>query len=101
MPRRVPHPNPRNRNGARRRAARAAVLATEDTCALCGGWVNKALHYLDDGAPEVDELVPVSLGGSPYDRANLRLAHRGCNRRRGNGTRTSTTTLPLRTSQSW
>lgn len=34
---------------------------------------------------EVDEIVPVSLGGNPLDRSNVRLAHRECNRRRGNG----------------
>lgn len=29
---------------------------------------------------EVDELIPVSRGGSPYEFANLRLTHRRCNR---------------------
>lgn len=29
--------------------------------------------------PEVDEDVPVSRGGSPYDRANTALMHRRCN----------------------
>ena len=31
---------------------------------------------------EVDELVPVTYGGSPFDRKNCRLAHRWCNRTR-------------------
>jgi 5-methylcytosine-specific restriction endonuclease McrA len=31
----------------------------------------------------VDELVPVSKGGDPLDRANCRLTHRHCNRQRG------------------
>ena len=33
---------------------------------------------------EVDEIVPVSKGGSPTDRANVAPAHRICNQRRGN-----------------
>lgn len=48
---------------------------------------------------EVDEIVPVSLGGSPYERTNCRLAHRICNQMRGNGTRnrveTDTTGMPV------
>ena len=33
---------------------------------------------------EVDEIVPVSLGGDPLDFANVAAAHRICNQRRGN-----------------
>lgn len=33
---------------------------------------------------EVDELVPVSKGGSPTSRANVDAAHRRCNQWRGN-----------------
>lgn len=33
---------------------------------------------------EVDEVVPVSLGGSPIEWENTRPAHRICNQRRGN-----------------
>lgn len=32
----------------------------------------------------VDEIVPVSLGGSPYEMSNLQAAHLICNQRRGN-----------------
>lgn len=35
---------------------------------------------------EVDELMPVSLGGDPLDRANVDAAHRCCNQWRGNKT---------------
>ena len=79
--------NPRRANGHRRDQVRRRVLAEEDSCWLCGLPVDKTLHYLDPQAPEVDEVVPVSLGGSPIDRTNCRLAHRLCNVRRGNGTR--------------
>ena len=79
--------NPRRANGHRRDQVRARVLREEDTCWICGQPVDKALPPLLPGSPEVDEVVPVSLGGSPIDRANCRLAHRLCNVRRGNGTR--------------
>ena len=32
---------------------------------------------------EVDEIVPVSLGGSPIDPNNVQPAHRICNQRKG------------------
>ena len=69
-----------NANGHRRRQLRARVLAEEETCALCGEWVDKSLHHLDPMAPVVDEDVPRSRGGSPYHRANCHLMHRVCNR---------------------
>ncbi len=97
--------NPRTANGARRRGLRAQVLAEESACWICGGPVDKTLTVewgkhgpkcKGDGCPgcvphpmraEVDEVVPVSKGGSPYDRSNCRLSHRQCNRQRGNGDR--------------
>ena len=88
--------NPRNTNGHRRRQLSAKVYREENDCGICGKPVDKTLPYLDPttGKPHpwaktVDEIVPVSLGGSPLDRANCRLAHRDCNIRRGNGTRRS------------
>lgn len=35
-------------------------------------------------APEIDDIIPVSKGGNPIDRNNLRLTHRCCNRRKSN-----------------
>ena len=46
-------------------------------CEVCGQPIVTA------GEVEVDHIVPVSEGGEPYDPANLRLAHRRCNRRLG------------------
>ena len=68
-------------NGHRRRELRRRVLAEEDACWICGRPVDKSLPAGDPMAPELDEVVPVSLGGSPVDRANVRLAHRVCNER--------------------
>lgn len=95
--------NPRRTNSHRRNQVRAQVLAEEDTCALCGDPVDKTLtmqpgkhgpRCQDPGCPgcvphpmraEVDEIVPVKQGGSPYDRANCQLAHRRCNRKKSAG----------------
>jgi len=79
--------NPRTANGHRRRQLRARVLAEETHCGLCGRPVDTELAPGLPGSPEVDEIVPVSKGGSPYDRSNCRLVHRLCNQRRGNGIR--------------
>ena len=68
--------NPRYANGHRRRELRKRVLASKDVCGICGGLVDKTLPHLDPMAPEVDEVVPVSMGGDPLARANVRLAHR-------------------------
>ena len=76
--------NPRQTNGAKRRALRAQVLREETNCWLCGGFVDVKLKHGLPESPEVDEIVPVSLGGDPYDRTNTRLAHRLCNQKRGN-----------------
>ena len=35
-------------------------------------------------APEVDEIIPVSRGGDPYDLENVQLVHRKCNRAKSN-----------------
>ena len=44
----------------------------------------------------VDEIIPVSQGGDPYDPNNTRAAHWICNARRGAGRRGSgPTSLPL------
>ena len=75
--------NPRRLRPSLRDTLRKRVIATYDTCAICGREVDKTLHYLDPLAPEVDEIIPVSRGGSPYDWDNLQLGHRICNQRKG------------------
>ena len=82
--------NPRSANGHRRRELRKRVLAEETNCGICGKPVDKTLSLGADGKPhplraEVDEILPVSRGGSPIERSNCRLAHRICNQKRGNG----------------
>lgn len=58
----------------------AAELAAEDGawCRLCSGDVDMTLVSPDRLSATVDHIIPRALGGSD-DRANLQLAHRGCN----------------------
>lgn len=93
--------NPRRANGHRRNVIRRTVLGEEDSCWLCGGLVDKTIPTPDPWSPEVDEIVPVSLGGDPLDRANCRLAHRICNVRRGNGSTQRAAIAPLETTREW
>lgn len=76
--------NPRCSNGARRRAIRARLLATQDVCALCGRTIDKSLRTPHPMSAEVDEIIPVSKGGNPLDIRNCQLVHRVCNQRKGN-----------------
>ncbi|WP_243424813.1 HNH endonuclease, partial [Bifidobacterium saguini] len=46
--------------------------------------MDKSLPAGLPGSPEVDEIIPVSKGGSPYSFSNCYLAHRWCNRIRSN-----------------
>lgn len=96
--------NPRQANGTLRSKVRARVLREENYCWLCGQSVDVNLRHGLPESPEVDEVIPVSKGGSPFDRANCRLAHRICNQKRGNKTPTSTKVIemkPLKTSRKW
>ncbi len=79
------------RKNATRRGAAAMgpVLSVERlgerdgwVCHLCLGAVDRTLPYLDVMAGTRDHLVPVSRGGDDSP-ANLALAHRSCNSRRG------------------
>ena len=95
----VPHcrgyRDPRKTNGHERRKLFARVLAEEDTCWICCLPVNKALRGarvanemtgkrpLHPLSPTLDELEPVSRGGDPLDRTNVKLAHLRCNQWRG------------------
>lgn len=55
------------------------------TCQLCGEAIDRAADpQRDDAAPSLDHIVPRSHQLVPdHSDANLRLAHRGCNARRG------------------
>lgn len=69
-------PNPRNANGSRRRKIRARWASIGAPCALCGRPIDYSLRTPDPMSFEVDEIVPVSMGGDPLDWANTQPAHR-------------------------
>lgn len=89
--------NPRYLNFKMREHMRSLVKArimAGEPCAICGKPIDldAPQTYVDpkDGkrkrAPwswEVDEIVPVSKGGSPWDADNVQPAHRICNQRAG------------------
>ena len=64
--------NPRRTNGHRRDQVRRRVLAEEELCWLCGKLVDKSLKTPHPGSPEVDEIVPVSLGGGQVPGRGVR-----------------------------
>lgn len=59
---------------------RKKILNSFDTCALCGGYVDKDLPKYHPMSAEIDHIVPVSKGGDPAAIENMQLAHRKCNR---------------------
>ncbi|MDO4596869.1 MAG: HNH endonuclease [Coriobacteriaceae bacterium] len=71
-------------NGAARRKIRAWLKAQHRPCHICGMPIDYDLPAGDPMSFEVDELVPVSKGGSPIARDNVDAAHRICNQKRGN-----------------
>lgn len=97
--------NPRRANGHRRDQVRRRVLAEENDCWLCGLPVDKDLPPYLDGSPEMDEIIPVAMGGDPLERDNARLAHRLCNVRRGQQTKAALvakrTVQPFISTRSW
>ena len=56
------------------------ILATQDTCALCGQPVDKSLKFPHPLSPTIDHIIPVAKGGHPSALDNLQLAHFTCNR---------------------
>ena len=58
---------------------RQSVIDEGTHCGFCGEVVDKYAGPLSRDSPAVDHIIPLSLGGDPFDRANLRLAHHGCN----------------------
>lgn len=98
--------NPRYANSSKRNKVRKWLLATQDRCALCGKPIDKTLKTPHPMSAEVDEIVPISKGGSPISRDNVQLAHRICNQRKGNRMALRAEELPvsrqpLPTSRDW
>lgn len=83
--------NIRRSNGTRRDAVRSWLRSQRRPCWICrafgrSGEIDYSLPARHPLSFEVDELVPVSLGGSPFARSNVDAAHRCCNQWRSNKT---------------
>lgn len=81
----------RSANGNARRKLRLWLKSQRQPCWICQafGYSGEIDYSLPAGHPlsfEMDELVPVSLGGSPIDRNNVAATHRRCNQWRSNKT---------------
>ena len=80
--------NARRSNGTRRTRLRGWLKAQGRPCWICRAFGRSGFidYSLPPGHPfsfEVDELVPVSKGGSPSQRSNVDAAHRCCDEWRG------------------
>lgn len=75
--------DPRRKYPKLRNDLRKRVFAMQDVCGICGREVDKTLPPGLPLSPELDEIIPVARGGSPYDIDNLQLVHRICNERKG------------------
>lgn len=75
--------NARRGNGHRRDSVLRWLRSQGGCCWMCGLPIAYGAQAGDPLAFECDELVPVSRGGSPYDRENVAPAHRICNNWRG------------------
>ena len=68
---------------------RKRILATQNTCGICGHPVDFSLKAPHPMSATVDHIVPVNppagmKGGHPSDISNLQLAHWTCNRQKSN-----------------
>lgn len=71
-------------NGTRRRKIRARIKAQAPPCGICGHSIDYSLPAMHPLSFEVDEIEPVSLGGSELDINNCQASHRCCNQAKGN-----------------
>lgn len=76
--------NPRYAQYNMRVSVRNRVRALGMPCALCGQPIDYSLPSGHPMSYELDEIVPISMGGSPVDIENVQPAHRICNQKKGN-----------------
>lgn len=72
-------PRGKGRDGRPWRTIAQRVYREETHCWICGQYVDQTLPPRTPRSRSVDHVVPLSQGGNPLDRANLRLACLGCN----------------------
>ena len=91
----------KGRTGRPWRRVAARVYAEETVCWVCGEYVDQTLPPRTPRSRSVDHVVPLSRGGDPLNRANLRLAHIGCNTGRSNRSRAQRTLRAVVNSRRW
>lgn len=79
----MPSSNPRYANYSARSALRKRMASQPQRCWMCGLPISPTYHARHPYALELDEITPISKGGSAIDPANVRAAHRCCNQWRG------------------
>ena len=72
----MPSSNPRYADYPARSALRKRMASQPQRCWMCGLPISPAYPARHPYALELDELVPISKGGSAVDPANVRAAHR-------------------------
>lgn len=92
----MPSSNPRYQNWKMRERVRRRTKDMGKPCGICGKPIDYSLGFMIDPrtgkkrmhpmAFVVDEMLPVSKGGSPIDIDNCQPAHWICNARKGNKT---------------
>ena len=65
---------------------RRKIMATENTCGICGQPVDFTLKYPHPMSATIDHIIPVNgkngLRGHPSSLENLQLSHFSCNRQK-------------------
>lgn len=59
------------------------IYKTQEVCGICGLPVDMSLKSPDPMSKTIDHIIPINKGGHPSDLSNLQLAHRCCNRQKG------------------
>jgi 5-methylcytosine-specific restriction endonuclease McrA len=75
------------RSSPRWKCVRLQALRGATHCAICGGQLVPDAPPRSPMSSSVDHRVALANGGAPFDLSNLRVAHLGCNARRGTGRR--------------
>lgn len=81
--------NPRYARGSARTKLRNRLRAEGRGCWICRAFgrpdaIDYSLPARHPRSFEVDEIIPISKGGSPIDYGNVDATHRECNNWRGN-----------------
>jgi hypothetical protein len=71
-------------------------------CSLCGAMVDLEHRGRDSMSRSVEHTIPIARGGAMLDAAGWRVAHYGCNSRKGDKLKPKRLPdAPLSTSREW